>query len=769
MSQGLPLPQNLQNNSLPINALADGNNPNDVLTWDGTEWIAAPSSGGGGIVLGTSNQITANTVGSNTTLSLPNTLIAPGSLSTTTSITDNSNLTVQGSSSLGASLAPTNINLFTASVYYAIGTVIQSGNTITGFGTSFTSDMVGMFLVYGNNVSAGFITAVNSGNSLTVTTSQGVGSQTYKIYNYSLITNSVNNNVSIKNIASPSLFSVMPINNTLTFPGIVSQSANIITGSGTNFTSALLGMHIVYTTGVYGGLITAVSSTTSLTVNTSQTIASTNYIIQYPGFQINSTGQSVVSGKALTTETITTSTTLNSYIDSIIDTTNGPLTCNLGTGIDNQYKVVKLSTNKSSPATISCYSSGGGTFQLTPTDYIRELRYNANVGYWQIEAGVSQTTPVPVSFYPTTQLSRVDTSVGSMTTALSADGNTLAIGIGSSSPYTGGTLIYTRTPGSTTWVQQGSTLLGTGVVGSSSQGFSVALSATGDTLAVGGWRDNDLTGATWIFTRSNGAWTQQGPKLVGTGISDSSYQGYSVALSADGNTVAIGAAIDGFVGATWVFTRIGTTWTQQGNKLVGTGYLGITYQGWSCDLSADGNTLAIGGRTDNSNVGAAWIFTRSGTVWTQQGSKLVGTGGVGSTTQGYSVALSADGNTLAVGGVNDNSNVGATWIFTRASGVWAQQGTKLVGTGAVGASQQGTSCSLSADGNTLSVGGPSDNTSSGAVWIFTRSANVWSQQLPKLVGTKQTIFNQGQGYTLKLSTNGNIIVIGGSNAFWTFG
>src|SRR5437660_8858 len=83
---------------------------------------------------------------------------------------------------------------------------------------------------------------------------------------------------------------------------------------------------------------------------------------------------------------------------------------------------------------------------------------------------------------------------------------------------------------------------------------------------------------------------------------------------------------------------------QQGNKLVGTGAVGIVQQGVSVSLSADGNTAIVGGLLDSSQVGAAWVYTRSGGVWTQQGSKLVGSDGVGIPQQGVSVSLSADGN-----------------------------------------------------------------------------------------------------------------------------
>ena len=123
------------------------------------------------------------------------------------------------------------------------------------------------------------------------------------------------------------------------------------------------------------------------------------------------------------------------------------------------------------------------------------------------------------------------------------------------------------------------------------------------------------------------------------------------------------------------------------------------------------------------------------------------------------MAISADGNTVAIGGIADHGNIGATWVFTRAAGVWTQQGSKLVGTGTnVGASKQGL-VSLSADGNTLAVGGSGDDELNGAVWMFTRSESTWAQQGAKLVGTGFS-FNAEQG-KVALSADGNTAIVGG--------
>ena len=113
-------------------------------------------------------------------------------------------------------------------------------------------------------------------------------------------------------------------------------------------------------------------------------------------------------------------------------------------------------------------------------------------------------------------------------------------------------------------------------------------------------------------------------------------------------------------------------------------------------------------------------------MWSQQGPKLVGAGAVLYTELGSSASLSGDGNTAIVGGFNDNGETGAAWVFTRSGGVWSQQGPKLVGTDAVGGAGQGVSVSLSSDGNTGIVGGTYDNDFAGAAWVYTRSAGVWS-------------------------------------------
>ena len=122
--------------------------------------------------------------------------------------------------------------------------------------------------------------------------------------------------------------------------------------------------------------------------------------------------------------------------------------------------------------------------------------------------------------------------------------------------------------------------------------------------------------------------------------------------------------------------------------------------------------------------GVLFLAHAAGAQFIQQGSKLVGTGAVGGADEGVSVAISADGTTAIVGGNNDNSGAGAAWVFTRSAGVWSQQGGKLVGNDAVGAAEQGISVAISADGSTVIVGGEEDSDKIGAAWVFSAPAYI---------------------------------------------
>jgi len=480
------------------------------------------------------------------------------------------------------------------------------------------------------------------------------------------------------------------------------------------------------------------------------------------------------SGNVYSTGAVTANCTVTFSANALaFSPTSGPVGT-LVTVTGGNFSTVQSATAGGQSAIVVGASSSSLTLLVMPGSTSGEISLTTS----QFSATSSSSFTVSASSVSATQQAKL---VGTGATgnanqgysvSLSADGNTALLGGYQDNSSAGAAWVFTRSSG--TWAQQGSKLVGTGATGNAGQGYSVSLSADGNTALVGGYLDNSSAGAAWVFTRSSGTWSQQGSKLVGTGATGNTGQGYSVSLSADGNTALVGGYLDNSsAGATWVFTRSSGTWSQQGSKLVGTGATGNAGQGFSVSLSEDGNTALIGGWADNGSVGAAWVFTRSSGTWSQQGSKLVGTGALGApSNQGTSVSLSADGNTALIGGPVDNSNVGAAWVFTRSSGTWSQQG-KLVGTGASGPAKQGFSVSLSGDGNTALIGGYQDSGSLGAAWEFTRSSGTWSQQGSKLVGTGAT-GNACQGISTSLSGDASTALIGGqcddiyAGAAWVF-
>ena len=219
-----------------------------------------------------------------------------------------------------------------------------------------------------------------------------------------------------------------------------------------------------------------------------------------------------------------------------------------------------------------------------------------------------------------------------------------------------------------------------------------------------------------------------------TDASDGDSFGGAVALSADGKTLAVGALYDDVSGnadqgSVTVYGRSGKSWVEE-KVLVAENGSAEDWFGYSVAVSADGNTLAIGAVyadvNGNKDEGAVSVFARSGGAWSLQKTLNI-SGGTAGDLFGYAVALSADGSTLAVGAISDdvNANVdqGSVSVFARTGAAWKEQQVIKLDNGTA-SGNFGWSVSLSTDGNTLAAGGP--NQGAGKAAVFTRSGGTWS-------------------------------------------
>lgn len=323
--------------------------------------------------------------------------------------------------------------------------------------------------------------------------------------------------------------------------------------------------------------------------------------------------------------------------------------------------------------------------------------------------------------------------------ALSADGDTALVGAPGDDGGDGAAWVFARS--GATWTQSGPKLTAGEAAGDSAIeceleepveeeatecgfGKSVALSGDGETALVGAPGANGNLGAAWVFVRSGEAWTLQGPPLTAGAESLKGHFGRSVALSADGDTALIGAPGDaGYKGAAWVFTRAGTSWSEQAKLLAGEG--GVADFGVSVALAGDGHTALIGAPASGDGVGAAWVFSSGEAAsWTQQ-SKLLASGESGEGHFGYSVALSADAGTALVGGRGREGTVGAAWAFTSDGAAWSEPETLVAGSEGGDLAKFGYGVALSADGDTALVGDPGAYGSAGGAWLFTRSGTTF--------------------------------------------
>jgi len=429
---------------------------------------------------------------------------------------------------------------------------------------------------------------------------------------------------------------------------------------------------------------------------------------------------------------------------------------------------------------------------------------------------------------------------------LSSDGNTMAVsawfeasnatginGDQSNNSFIRSGAVYVYTRNGSIWSQQ-AYIKASNTNINAQFGFSLNLSADGNLLAVGARGDRSgspgiggdqsdvsqpASGAVYIFSRTGSTWVQtEFIKASNPEFQDGF--GWSLDLSGDGNTLAVGApyedsnasGINGNqsdnslsnAGAVYIFKRSGSVWTQQAYIKASNPDPNDEF-GFSIALSSDSSTLVVGAKNESSNStginanqannstigsGAAYVFTYTAGVWTQQAYLKASNTGFGDQF-GRSVAISANGNTVAVGAFEENSNAtgingdqtdnsilraGAAYVYVRNSGVWTQEAYVKASNTNNDSQEFGFSLALSSDGNKLAVGaikeasnatginGNENNSlalSSGAVYVYSRAANVWTQEA--YVKATNTAEGNSFGVSVAFSADASTIAIGSPN------
>jgi VCBS repeat-containing protein len=310
--------------------------------------------------------------------------------------------------------------------------------------------------------------------------------------------------------------------------------------------------------------------------------------------------------------------------------------------------------------------------------------------------------------------------------SLSGDGSTVVVGAWANDGSTGTgsdsghAAIYRFNPAIGTWGQLGTDLDGEAIGDQS--GFSVSLSDDGNVVAIGANFSDENGGDSghvrvYDYAVASNTWSQRGLDIAGEAAADES--GVSVSLSANGNTLAIGAHLNDGNGNESGHARVlewnvaTSTWDQVGADLDGGAI--DDHAGWSVSLSDDGDTVAVGADRNDANgvdSGHARIYRFDGLFWNQLGNDIEGD--VAGDQAGWSVSLSSDGETVAIGATGNDTagnNSGQTRIYDLDTGTltWNQRGLSLDGAAADDAS--GSSVSISGDGNTVAIGSPFNDAS----------------------------------------------------------
>jgi hypothetical protein len=345
--------------------------------------------------------------------------------------------------------------------------------------------------------------------------------------------------------------------------------------------------------------------------------------------------------------------------------------------------------------------------------------------------------------------------------SLSSDGTRIVIG----APYnsangqsSGAVKIYDYN--GSEWIQAGNDINGIDI--NNGLGFSTAISADGNRIATGGYMYNGNTGYVSIYDWNGSNWIQVGSNIVGEAATD--YSGYAIDLSSNGNRIVIGAIRnDGngtFSGHARIYDWNGTSWIQLGNDIDGEN--AGDESGNAVAISSNGNRVAIGASLNDGTAGYAGhvrVFDWNDSSWVQVGADIDGE--AGNDRFGTAVDLSTDGNRIAIGGWWNDGNgtdAGHVRIFDWNGSSWVQAGVDIDGEN--GNDGSGMSVALSDNGNRVAIGAWGNDgggSSSGHLRVYDWNGLSWVKNIEDIDGETS---NDNFGTSVAISSDGQTLAAG---------
>jgi hypothetical protein len=295
------------------------------------------------------------------------------------------------------------------------------------------------------------------------------------------------------------------------------------------------------------------------------------------------------------------------------------------------------------------------------------------------------------------------------------------------------------------------------------------ISGNGNYIVVGSQGDADNgsnAGAAYVFVRSGSTWSQQA-KLFPSDIQGLDLFGSHVDISADASYVIgtsrgeDGGAGDPLTsaGAAYIFNRTGDSWTQQA-KIVSSDLAAADVFGENCCINADG-TYAVVVADGKAVGGAAYVFKRSGSTWSQE-AKLIASNTSSGDIFGFGLAINSDGTYIAVGAPNEDtgtSNAGMVYVFSRSGSTWTEE-AQIQSSPVNSSDTFGKGIAINDAGDVLAVGAYQYDdafTNEGSVLIYTRSGTTWTQQ--QRIGASVKSATQYFGAAIDMDSSGDIVAI----------